>query len=118
MHLGHRSDQFEDSLFMKFVCFVFFYSFYFLSSPSNDFLFLFFDMHFKNTIFPLQVIYTLSFYKCLRTTHYDANPPYILDAGNVNVGWSQSVGKCNSSCDILVQSGLIVLNWLCRGRSF
>lgn len=71
VHLGHRPDDFYYILFIG-SCF----------QSTKWFL----DMHFLKHNIPLQVIYTLSFYKCLRTTYYNANLPY-LDAGNVNVGW-------------------------------
>ena len=60
------------------------YSFYWFLFPVHQMIF---RHAFLIHNIPLQVIYTLSFYKCLRTTYYNANLPY-LDAGNVNVGWS------------------------------
>lgn len=71
-----------------------------VSSPPNDF-----QTCILNTIFPYRYIYTLSFYKCLRTTYYNAILSY-PDVGNVNVSvamsYETSAVKCNSSCGILI----------------
>lgn len=104
VHLGHRP--------MIFI--MFFYRFLF---PVHQMIF--WHAFLKHNI-PLQVIYTSSFYKCLRTTYYNAN---------LSISWRReckrwfratsyetSVVKWISSCG--VQSVVIVLNLLCRGRSF
>lgn len=110
VHLGHRPDDF------------YYISFYWFLFPVHQMIFR--HAFLKHNI-PLHVIYTLSFYKCLRTTYYNANLPY-LDAGNVNVGWSHVLWdkrrkKCNSSCGALLTRA-ICHNCseflLCRGRSF